>query len=133
MEIVDFKNEYVFNSRREELFTSFLDELAYMKEFLDDIKIAVFGSFITKKESPGDFDIIVIGTLNEKGRKMQSENFPKLIPCKNESIHRKGKFNTSKVNQEIEKLVMEFNNDTNNKLKNISIEEFIELNLESNR
>lgn len=130
MTIPEFKEKHVSNERREELFASFSDEIAYMKDFLEEIKIAVFGSFITEKDLPNDIDIIVMGTFNDTGYQMQTEHFPRLIPTKNGNIHRKSKFYTGKIEKSIAELVDDFNEDTNNKKEGIFISEFIEIELD---
>ena len=97
-------------------------------EFTSDLKIAIFGSFITNKKYPNDIDIIVRGVLNEQGLKLKINQLRHPIPVKNPNVQRKGNFILDKTCGEIKKSVEEFNQNVENKEKGICIKDFVELN-----
>jgi predicted nucleotidyltransferase len=125
LSIQEFKNEYSFNEYRETMISSFEDYLDYLKSIFKNFKVVIFGSFITEKEDPNDIDILVFGSLNNKGKSDILSQGGKLK--KYDYIH--SKFQTTNDVIETNQMICKFNNEPTNVESGISIKNYIEINI----
>lgn len=131
MKIEILKEKYAINERRKVLFNQLIDEIEYLKGFTSNLKIAIYGSHITSKDFPCDLDIIICGNLTEVGLNLQTNSFPKPIPTKNKDIQRKGNFRFNSECMDVIEIINGFNNNEENKKNNITIQNFIEIEIEN--
>lgn len=54
-----FMKKYLYNHHRKTLFDYFLDELEDIKPKCEQLRIFIFGSFITIKKKPNDIDVLI--------------------------------------------------------------------------
>ncbi|MFC1670192.1 DUF6932 family protein [Spirochaetota bacterium] len=122
--LAEFKEKYSCNEHRSEIHNMFIEDLKCIKSQCKQIRVLVFGSYITKKENPKDIDILIslipnadnLYCIMKNGLK---QNYPDFVDVQ---------FNKTQYwLKETEALLNYFNNNPLNVKKGIRIKDAIEI------
>ncbi|MFW5808477.1 MAG: DUF6932 family protein [Spirochaetota bacterium] len=122
--INEFSRKFCFNRYRRELFSLFCEEMQNILRQSSQLRILVFGSFITKKERPSDIDVLIsIIPTRESSYRMLKKGLAR--------IHKKRidvKYSRHQmILESCESLINTFNTNKLNKEKKISIDQAVEV------
>ncbi len=113
--IEELEKQYSTNEHRKELLDQFKDELGEWRDYLAEVRIWLFGSYLTDKEQPEDIDILLAGRLKT------GTSFPPKLPRKHKDrIHVISNLGTGMLSTKND-LIQKFNSNQNNVVKNIKL------------
>ncbi|WFF41212.1 hypothetical protein EVC62_06685 [Salinicola endophyticus] len=127
MNISEFELTYVKNAHRLALFEAFLKFVEKADEYLHPYQLAVYGSFITNKPSPGDIDVILQGFV----RKDKWDEYSPSILRLDGPIHVKPFITMSMDDvyhlKPIDNVIKNFSNTEENKLRYFDIASYVQI------
>jgi len=111
------EQQFAVNTHRMGLLTKFKDELLDWQAYLTELRIWLFGSYLTDKDQPGDIDVLLAGRL-KPGTPLP----PKLPRKYRDDIHvmPELRFGIGELASK-EQLVQKFNEDEGNMNRGIQI------------
>ncbi len=117
--LAEFYKRFAVNAARKKLYRKFVAELAMLRRQSEEIRIVVFGSYVTDKETPGDIDVLASIIVDDDNfldlvQNGVRQRFPDAVDF---HMHRASRFLKTG-----EKLVENFNEFSLNREKGIRIE-----------
>lgn len=124
LDIIQVREKYGSNEWRRELVQKLEQELAYIRQQVDELVVLIFGSFITDEPNPNDVDLFIsFIPSKDKVADILKHGLDRLHPDLIDIQYRKLEYDLFTA----EELVEYFNNNPLNFKEGISLDRVIEL------
>lgn len=120
----EFAGKFSFSDRRKYLHDLFVDEMEFIKSQCSQLRVLVFGSYITSKRNPRDIDVLLsLIACEEAVYTVWTDGLRQRHP-KEVDIHY---YKTQQFIKDAAGLLKHFNKNPKNELQGISIKKAVEI------
>jgi predicted nucleotidyltransferase len=120
----EFAGKFSYSDRRKYLHDLFVDEMEFIKSQCSQLRVLIFGSYITSKKNPRDIDVLLsLIACEESVYTVWTDGLRQKYP-KEVDIHY---YKTQQYIKDAAGLLKHFNKNPKNELQGISIKKAVEI------